>query len=182
MWNIIVFALLGIFAIVFQTAVMHDLPSWFGRPDFLFILLVFISYRFAWIPGLALVFTLSWMMDVETGVSLGFYPLICLLVFTVLKLVASGKQVKEATYQIPLLGVAWLVARFIFHLLDMFTGWLMLPDWEILQTIEESVLLMIIAIPLFALYNNVYVYVQERSIRARASRSTRRPRRPMRRM
>ena len=182
MWNIIVFAFLGIVNIVFQTAVMQDLPSWFGRPDFLFILLVFISYRFAWIPGISLVFILSWMIDVQTGVSLGFYPLICLLVFTVLKLAASGNQVKEATYQIPLLGVAWLAARFIFHLLDMFTGWLMIPDWELTQTLEEGVLLMIIAIPLFALYNNIYVYVQERSMRARASRSARRPRRPMRRM
>ena len=60
----IIFWLLGIGLIVAQTTLLQFLPAWVGRPDFVFILVAFCAYRFAWIPGIVVVFTLGWVMDV----------------------------------------------------------------------------------------------------------------------
>ena len=98
------FWVLGIVLIVVQTTLLQSLPVWLGRPDFVFILVAFTAYRFAWIPGIALVFTLGWIMDVMVGIYLGVYPLVCLITFTTLKLLTNKSPIKESTYQIPLIS------------------------------------------------------------------------------
>ncbi|MEE4135150.1 MAG: hypothetical protein V2I32_03665 [Desulforhopalus sp.] len=54
-----VFWLVGILLIIAQTTLVPFFPQWFGRPDFIFILVAFAAYRFAWIPGILLVFSLG---------------------------------------------------------------------------------------------------------------------------
>ena len=68
---VLVFWLLGVLLIVLQTTLLQYLPLWLGRPDFIFIFVAFVAYRFAWIPGIFLVFTLGWILDVVAGIQLG---------------------------------------------------------------------------------------------------------------
>ena len=132
------FWLLGIVLIVVQTTLLQSLPLWLGRPDFVFILVAFIAYRFAWIPGIALVFTLAWIMDVVVGIHLGFYPLMCLLTFTALKFLTNKSPIKESTYQIPLVGLSYfLIQMFLYFSYSLTLPNIIRPalDWCVLVTI-----------------------------------------------
>lgn len=171
------FWLLGIVLIVLQTTLLQSLPMWLGRPDFIFILVAFIAYRFAWIPGIAIVFSLGWVMDVVAGIYLGLYPLACLLTFTALKLLTNKSPIKESTYQIPLVGLSYfLVQMFIYFALSLALSE-DLPELSWGLTLQRTALLVVAAIPLFLLFSSLYEYLQKRRLRAKPHR--RRPPQPM---
>ena len=171
------FWLLGIALIVIQTTLLQSLPLWLGRPDFVFILVAFIAYRFAWIPGIALVFTLAWIMDVVVGIHLGFYPLMCLLTFTALKLLSSKSPVKESTYQIPLVGLSYFLIQIFLYFSYSMTLPEDLPEWSWGLTLQRTALLVAAAVPLFLLFSSLYDYLHKRRLRAKPHR--RRPRKRM---
>lgn len=174
---VFLFWVLGIALIVFQTTLLQSLPEWFGRPDFLFIFVTFIAYRFAWIPGIALVFSLSWVMDVVTGIHLGFYPMMCLLTFTVLKLLTNKSPVKESTYQIPLVGLSYFLMQITVYFLYSVSLPEDLADWSWGLTLQKTGLLVVAAIPLYLLFSGLYDYLLRRRLRAKPPR--RRPRKPI---
>lgn len=171
------FWVLGIALIVFQTTLLQSLPQWLGRPDFLFILVTFIAYRFAWIPGIALVFTLGWVMDVVVGIYLGFYPLMCLLTFVVLKFLTNKSPIKESTYQIPLVGLSYFLVQIILYCVYSLAMPEYLPEWSWGLLLQKTALLVVAAIPLFLLCSSLYEYLLKRRLRAKPLR--RRPRNPM---
>ena len=171
------FWLLGIALIVLQTTLMQSLPLWLGRPDFLFILVTFIAYRFAWIPGIVLVFTLAWGMDVLVGIYLGFYPLMCLFTFAALKFLTNKSPIKESTYQIPLVGLSYFLVQIISYSVYSLALPEELPEWSWGVTLQRTALLVAAAIPLFLLCSGLYEYLQKYRLRAKPLR--RRPRKPM---
>ncbi|MGW8193881.1 MAG: rod shape-determining protein MreD [Desulforhopalus sp.] len=166
----ITFWLLGIALIVIQTTLLQYLPLWIGRPDFVFILVAFSAYRFAWIPGILLVFTLGWIMDVVAGIHLGFYPLMCLLTFTALKLVASRNPIKETTYQVPLVGLSYFLVQMFFYFIYSLVLPEALPEWSWGETIRRTILVFLSAIPAFLLFNSLYGYLEKRRLRAKPPR------------
>jgi rod shape-determining protein MreD len=165
---------LGIALIVAQTTLLEYLPLWLGRPDFVFILVAFTAYRFAWIPGIVLVFALGWVMDVVAGIYLGLYPLICLLTFAALKLLTNKSPVKESTYQIPLVGVSHLLLQMFFFFVYSIILPEMVPEWSWFRTLERTLLVVVSAIPLFVLFNRLHEYILKRPLRGKPTR--RRPR------
>jgi rod shape-determining protein MreD len=171
------FWVLGIALIVVQTTLLQSLPLWLGRPDFVFILVTFIAYRFAWIPGIALVFTLTWIMDVVAGIYLGLYPLMCLLTFSGLKLLTNKSPIKESTYQIPLVGLSYFLVQMFLYFIYSLTLPEDLQEWSWGVTLQRTALLVVAAIPLFLLFSSLYEYLQKRRLRAKPLR--RRPRKPM---
>jgi rod shape-determining protein MreD len=171
------FWVLGIALIVVQTTLLQSLPLWLGRPDFVFILVAFTAYRFAWIPGIALVFTLGWIMDVVVGIHLGFYPLMCLLTFTALKLLTNKSPIKESTYQIPLVGLSYFLIQMFLYFAYSLTLPEDLPEWSWGLTLQRTALLVAAAVPFFLLFSSLYEYLQKRRLRANPRR--RRPRKPM---
>jgi len=171
------FWVLGIALIVLQTTLMQSLPMWLGRPDFVFILITFIAYRFAWIPGVALVFTLGWVMDVMTGIHLGFYPMMCLLTFTILKFLTNKSPIKESTYQIPLVGLSYFFVQVFLYCTYSLTLPEELPEWSLGIIVQRTALLVVASIPLFILCSSLYEYLQKRRLRAKPHR--RRSRNPV---
>ena len=171
------FWVLGITLIVAQTTLLQYLPMWLARPDFLFILVAFIAYRFAWIPGILLVFTLGWIMDIVAGIHLGIYPLICLLTFSALKGITNKSPVKESTYQIPLVGLCYLLVQLLFYFVCSLVLPEELPEWSWLVALQRTALVVISSIPLFLLFNSLYEYVQKRRLRGKPTR--RRPPKPI---
>lgn len=165
---------LGIALIVAQTTLLQFFPMWVGRPDFVFILVTFIAYRFAWVPGIIVVFTLGWVLDVVAGIHLGFYPLMCLLTFTALKLLTNKNPIKESTYQIPLIGVSYFLMQMFFYFVYSLVLPEILPEWSWGATLRRTGLLVVAAIPLFILFNSLYEYLEKRRLRAKPLR--RRPR------
>lgn len=171
------FWVLGIVLIVVQTTLLQSLPLWLGRPDFVFILVAFTAYRFAWIPGIALVFSLGWIMDVVVGIHLGFYPLMCLLTFTALKLLTNKSPIKESTYQIPLVGLSYFLIQMFLYFAYSLSLPEDLPEWSWGLTLQRTALLVAATVPLFFLFSSLYEYLQKRRLRAKPRR--RRPRKTM---
>lgn len=167
---LIAFFLLGVTLIVFQTTLLQVLPAWVGRPDFLYIFVGFLAYRFAWIPGLFLTFSLSWIMDVVAGINLGFYPLVCLLTFVALKTLTNRSPVKEATYQIPLIGACFFLMQMFLFLVYSLSGPQVLMEWSWGATVRRTALILVSAIPLFILCNSFLVYLRKRQMKGRPPR------------
>jgi rod shape-determining protein MreD len=168
---------LGIALIVAQTTLLQFLPLWIGRPDFIFILVAFIAYRFAWIPGIIIVFSLGWIVDVVAGIYLGFYPLMCLLTFSGLKLLANKNPIKESTYQVPLVGMSYFLMQMLFYFVYSLVLPEVLPEWSWGLALQRTTLVVVSAIPLFLLFNSLYETIEKRRQRVKPPR--RRPRRRM---
>ncbi len=164
------FWVLGIALIVVQTTLLQSLPLWLGRPDFVFILVAFTAYRFAWIPGIGLAFSLGWILDVVAGIYLGFYPLMCLFIFTVLKLLTNKSPIKESTYQIPLVGLSYFLMQILLYFVYSLNLPEELPEWSWGLTLQRTALLMAAAIPLFLLFSTLFEYLQKRRLRAKPLR------------
>lgn len=167
---VLTFWVLGIFLIVVQTSFLPAFPTWTGPPDFLFILITFIAYRFAWIPGILLVSSLGWVMDVIASIHLGFYPLVCLVTFSTLKVLTNKSPVKEVTYQIPLVGLSYFLVQMLYYFAYSVTLPEMLPEWSWGQTAQRTALVIFSAIPLFLLFNSLYENLRKRSLRAKPPR------------
>lgn len=167
---VIAFWGLGIFLIIMQTSYLPMFPTWTGPPDFIFIFITFIAYRFAWIPGILVVFSIGWTMDVVASIHLGFYPLVCLITFTTLKILTNRSPVKEATYQIPLVGLSYFLVQMFYYFVYSITMPEMLPEWSWGKTIQRTTLVIVSAIPLFLLFNSCYEYLQKRTMRVKPPR------------
>ena len=167
---VLAFWLLGIILIVMQTSLLPLFASLSGPPDFVYILITFISYRFAWIPGILLVFTLGWVMDVVASIHLGFYPFVCLLTFTGLKLFTNKSPIKEVTYQIPLVGLSYFLVQLFFFFSYSITLPEILAEWSWGKTIQRTALVVVSAIPLFLLFNKFYEFLLKRSMRTKPPR------------
>ncbi len=167
---VFLFWALGIVLIVAQTTLLEYLPLWLGRPDLVFVLVAFIAYRFAWIPGIVLVFVLSWVLDVIAGIYLGLYPLVCLLVFTALKTLTNKSPVKESTYQIPLVGLSYFLMQIFFYFVYSLFLPDMLPEWSWPGTLQRTILVVLAAVPLFILFNRLYEYILTRRLRSKPPR------------
>ena len=174
---VIVFWAIGVALIVVQTTLLEHLPVWLARPDLLFVLVAFLSYRFAWIPGIAVVFSLTWMVDVVAGIFMGLYPLASLLAFTALKNMSNKSLLKESTYQIPLVGLSFFLTQIVLYFVSSLLLPDILPEWSWPGSMQRTILVVLSAIPLFVLFNRLNEYLLKRRLRGKAPR--RRPPRPL---
>jgi len=170
---VLIFWLLGVSLIVLQTTLLQYLPLWLGRPDFIFIFVAFVAYRFAWIPGIFLVFTLGWILDVVAGIQLGIYPLMCLLTLTALKILTNKSPVKEATYQIPLVGISYFLVQMFMYFICSLSSPDLLPEWSWVVTLQRTAIVMVSAIPMFLLCNALYEHLLKRQLRGKPLRRRR---------
>jgi rod shape-determining protein MreD len=150
------FFLLGFLLVAVQTTFFHHFPHWLGRPDLTFVLLVFSAYKFSWFPGLLLAFLLGWLMDVTSGVFLGTYLLLVLIVFCIVKFLSQNSSVKETVFQIPLVGVSYFIVQCFFYLFFSFTQPGALPPWSWSRVVQETLILLVASIPCFVFFNWLY--------------------------
>lgn len=175
--SVVVFWGLGLSLIVAQTTLLEYLPHWLGRPDLLFVLVAFLAYRFAWIPGILVVFSLGWIVDVVAAIYLGLYPLACLASFSALKSLSNRSLVKESTYQIPLVGLVYFLMQIIYYFVNSLLLPDILPQWSWQGIFQRTVLVVLSAIPLFVLFHRLNESLLKRRLRGNAPR--RRPPRPV---
>ncbi len=174
----LVFMAIGIALIVLQTTAFYSLPHGLGRPDMVYLLVVFAAYRFPWLPGFILAFIIGWVFDVLSGVNLGVYPLLCICVFVGLKLITLRNPVKAFLYEIPLVGVSFFLTQMVIFFLYSMTLEENLLDWSWGEVFRESVLLVFAAIPCFFLFDALYSSLQRRVQKTKIAR--RQPIRPRR--
>ncbi len=168
--QIVSFLLIGIFLITFQTTVLQFLPSWFGSPDLVFILIAFLAYRFEVLRGLLLSFLLGWMMDVMSGIYPGMYLVEYLLFFIALNTLTLNSPLKESAYQVPLVGVFYFLAQFLlyFILSIMVNDSMVVWSWS--RVLRETIILTVATIPCFLLFNTFNEFLLKRKAMKRSSR------------
>lgn len=158
------FVFLGFFLLAIQTALFPLFPHWLGRPDLIFILLVFVAYKFPWLSGLCLAFSLGWMVDVVSGMFLGTYPFMAILVFCIVKFFTQGSPVKETAYQVPLVGLSFFILQCVLYLFFFVTQPGVLPPWTWGRVVHETFILLVASIPCFAVFNQIYEKLRARSL------------------
>ncbi len=162
--QVVSFFILGVISVVAQTTLLPHLPMWLGRPDFIYILVAFAAYRFGWVSGLILVFSMGWMLDVVSGVHLGVYPLQNVLVFSSLKLLTEDSPLKERTYQIPLVGLSYFVVQMAFYFFCSVLLPETMPVWSWIRVIQESIILLVASVPSFYVLNLLYEFFNKHRV------------------
>jgi len=113
-----VFTLLGFLLIVVQTSFLPALQSWFGMPELLFVLIVFISIHMTPVEGVVICLLLGTAMEVVSGNFLGVYVFSYGLVFFLVRS-ASAWIAMEHTSSLPgVAAVAYLVSRGVVYMLS----------------------------------------------------------------
>jgi len=147
-----IFFLLGAFLLIFQTTLLHALPEWFGRPNLLFLLIVFIATNLDLFKGAVLALLFGLLMDIFSGVFLGLHPIVYLVLFFVLQRISKHLATNEAVHQMPLVAFSYLFSAssiFIFATIlapesKIYWAW----GTEILQVL----ILAVICIPFFHIF------------------------------
>jgi rod shape-determining protein MreD len=152
---VVAYTLLGVFLVVLQTTILMVNPLWVGAPDLYYILVAYLAYRMDILRGLIILFPLSWAMDVLSGVVLGTYPALCIIAFVLLKVTAVKMPVRESLYQIPFIGVSYLVvSKFVYMILSFLEPGVLAP-WSWPTVLLRVALLVVLAFPLFRLFEFV---------------------------
>ncbi|MDW7772714.1 MAG: hypothetical protein SCH71_07465 [Desulfobulbaceae bacterium] len=171
--TVLVFIVLGILLIVLQTSVFMIHPLWVAAPDFYFILVAFLAYRFDLLRSLIIIFPLSWIMDVFSGVVLGMYPAICFGAFLLLKTLSVKVPLRESYYQMPLIGVGYLVvAKIVYFGISLFEPGVLVP-WSWPEMLIRAGLMILLAFPLFRFFEYIskrlqHNFIPYRLLRVRA--------------
>lgn len=152
---IIVFLLLGILGIVLQTTFLQLLPAWLGKPDILFLLIVYISCHSDILRGALVILLLGLLMDVFSGVFLGLYPVIYLLVFAFIKGISRKVAINEFAYQVPLAVISYLFVCIGMFLFSYSLGPDSPPQWSWGTIILQLLMLAVIGAPVFGVFGSI---------------------------
>jgi rod shape-determining protein MreD len=152
---IVIFLVLGIFILVLQTTFLQLFPAWLGKPDILFLLIVYIACQGDILRGAVVVLLLGLLMDVFSGIYLGLYPVIYLLVFAFIKGIASQIAINEFAYQVPLAVISYLLVGTMMFVFSYFLGPDALPQWPWGAVLLQLLILAVIGTPVFAFFDAI---------------------------
>jgi rod shape-determining protein MreD len=110
------FFFLGLFLIGLQTTLLMINPLWIAAPDLYFILVAYLAYRHDIIRSLIILFPLSMVFDVLSGLVLGVYPALFILGFCMLKYLSLRLPVRESLYQVPMIAVCFLFIHWVIYM------------------------------------------------------------------
>ncbi|MGL1930355.1 MAG: hypothetical protein OCC45_01190 [Desulfotalea sp.] len=158
-----IFGVIGIILIVLQTALLPEsIYSLIQFPDLIFIFIVYCAYRFNLVQGLFLVFIISWLQDVIGAVALGVYPVECLVVFAVFKLVSKNNPINNVWYQYPLVGLAYLGMQIFMTISQSLVNPESARPLQLIFLSVESVVLVLVTIPCFCFFNLINNWLERR--------------------
>ena len=152
---IVLLLLLGILSIVLQTTLLQLLPAWLGKPDILFLLVVYIACRVDLLRGAATILMLGFLMDVFSGVFLGLYPVIYLLVFAFIKGISRKVAINEFAYQVPLALISYLLVSIGMFFFSYALGPEPMSRWSWGAMLLQLLFLAVVGMPLFGVFNSI---------------------------
>ena len=160
---IIIFLILGILILVLQTTFLQLLPVWLGKPDILFLLIIYISCQSDVIRGSVVILLLGVLMDVFSGVFLGLYPVVYLLVFAFIRGISRRVAINQFAYQVPLAVISYLfvsIGMFLF-------SYSMTPDtpsqWYWGTILLQLLMLAVIGAPVFGIFDSIMNFYRRTS-------------------
>jgi rod shape-determining protein MreD len=156
------FLMVGIGLLILQTSIFPLLPVWLGRPDPLFVLIVYAALRLEIYQGAILTLVFGLLLDIFSGPFLGLYPVIYLTLFVILKTMAANLTIHETVHQVPL-----TLASYLFACVGLFVfASLLMPEdtlaWPWRGVLLQLFLLAILTIPLFQIYDLLWTSICRR--------------------
>ena len=149
---VIGFFFLGLLLIGLQTTIFMVNPLWNAAPDFYFVLVAYLAYRHDLLRSLIILFPLSLIFDVLSGELLGMYPALFILGFLMLKFMASHLPVRESLYQVPMIGVSYLLVSWLVYVFMSFTASSFLVSWSWPVMLMRAGFVVFCAFPLFRFF------------------------------
>ncbi|MBC8318727.1 MAG: rod shape-determining protein MreD [Desulfobulbaceae bacterium] len=150
---VVFFFLLGLSLLIIQTTLFSAMPDWLGRPDLLFIFIIFITVRLEIIQGAFLVLMLGLIMDIFSGIFLGLYPVTNLILFFIIHFLSRRFMVSELPHQIPLVLTCYLFTNTMIFISTAILEPENILPWNWIAIFFQMLLLSILTIPFFALYD-----------------------------
>ncbi len=164
---IIIFLILGILILVLETTFMQLLPPWLGKPDLLFLLVVYVACQADFFRGALIVLLLGLLMDTFSGVFLGLYPVIYLLVFAFIKGISRQIAINEFAYQVPLAVFCYLLVGLGMYLISFFLAPESPPQWSWGAILLQLLLLAVLGTPVFGIFDSVSNFYRSSSASGR---------------
>lgn len=149
---IVGFLFLGLLLIGLETTLFMIHPLWKGSPDLYFVLVAYLAYRHDLLRSLIILFPLSMIFDVLSGMLLGMYPALFILGFLLLKFMASHLPVRESLYQVPMIGVSYLLVNWLVYMFMNFASESLLVPWSWPVMLVRAGLVVLFAFPLFRFF------------------------------
>lgn len=146
---------LGTILLTIQTTLFHILPPWIGRPDLLFILVIFLATDMETFKGALLVLLFGFLMDIFSGIYLGMYPLLYLLLFFAIKTLSRHVVLVEIVHQVPLVVVSYLLLCCGIYVFNSIMAPETSAPWSWLVILQQLLILTVISIPLRHLYDHI---------------------------
>lgn len=164
---VFIFFILGILVLVLQTTFLHLLPAWLGKPDILFLLIIYISCQSEHLRGAVIIVLLGLLMDVFSGVFLGLYPVIYLLVFAFIKGISRRVAINEFAYQVPLALISYLFVNIGMFMFSFFLQPESPPQWSWGAILLQLVMLGVIGAPVFGFLDSCMNFYRNTSASGR---------------
>ena len=143
---------LGSLLLVMQCILAQTLPPWMGKPDLLFVLVIFIAIDLDIFWGALLAFAFGLLMDIFSGIYLGMYPLLFILIFFAIKLASRRLIVNEIAHLPALIVTCYFIMSCSFFILST----PLVPgaelNWQWREIFLQALILVIISIPLRQLF------------------------------
>ena len=152
---IAIFLVLGILILIVQTTFLGLLPVWLGKPDILFLLVVYLSCQPESVRGLVIILLLGLFMDVFSGVFLGLYPVVYLLVFAFIKGISRRVAINEFVYQVPLAVISYLFVSIGMFLFTFSLAPDAPPQWSWGTILLQLLVLTVIGVPVFGIFDAI---------------------------
>jgi rod shape-determining protein MreD len=164
---IIVFLILGIFILVLQTTFLQLLPVWLGKPDILFLLIVYIACQVDIFRGALIILLLGLFMDAFSGIFLGLYPVIYLLVLAFIKGISRRVAINKFAYHVPLAVISYLFVSIGMYLFSFFLAPDSPPQWSWGTILLQLLILAVIGTPVFGIFDNIMDFCRRSSVSER---------------
>lgn len=157
---VIYFIVVGLLLVIVQTTVCMPSPVWLLAPDFYYVLVAYLAYRLDLFRSLLILFPLASMLDVLSGTVLGMYAILCFSGYFLLRLISGKLPVNESLYQIPLVGMSYLVVSWGVYLFLRFFEPGELVTWSWWEMIVRALLVTALAYPLFYVFDLIAKFSQ----------------------
>ena len=164
---IVIFLVLGVLILVVQTTFLQLLPAWLGKPDILFLLIIYISCQADILRGSLVILMLGLLMDVFSGVFLGLYPVIYLLIFAFIKGISRRISINEFAYQVPLAVISYLFVSCGMFLFSLSLAPDTPPQWSWGIILLQLLMLAVIGAPIFGIFDAIMNFYRSTSASGR---------------
>ncbi len=150
------FILISLLLVILQTTIFMPMPVWLFSPDFYFVLVAYMAYRMDVVSSLIVLFVLACLLDVLCGTVLGSYALICFGAYFFMKILSGKLPIRERLYQMPLMGIVYVIVHWLVYLLLEFLQPGQLVDWSWWRQAVRALLVVIVGYPLFLFFEKTY--------------------------